>query len=268
MNNGTIANVYSLAKVTGNGVGSIAGENNGTVQNCYGSQPMTLIGKGNQAVDSYYPDGTNYTKDDFSNGSIAGLLNSKITSDHAQWYSWKVQNKVTILGASTTVRIELTGEVSIEEGAVHVYKKDGTEITETTSGMFKLEDGVYRLDGGIYTYEASAKGYAPKTGTFSVGKQDKTVAVELIAYRTITFDLTPADAQIKVYDIEGNGNCRQMKMEPTAWLTERTAMRWSGKDIGQRTELSQWIKLTKHSPLTWMRPTSLDLTQIFPLSKI
>lgn len=77
-------------------------------------------------------------------------------------------------------------------GAAVVLKDhSGTEITG--------KNGTYTVAAGTYTYTVSKFGYETKTGNITVSADvTETVTLSELATRTLTFDVTPADATVTV----------------------------------------------------------------------
>ena len=77
-------------------------------------------------------------------------------------------------------------------GAAVVLKdRSGTEITG--------KNGTYTVAAGTYTYTVSKFGYETKTGNITVSADvTETVTLSELATRTLTFDVTPADATVTV----------------------------------------------------------------------
>ena len=65
-------------------------------------------------------------------------------------------------------------------------------------------NGAYSLKMGTYFYNASAAGCMEENGSFSITFAGKTVAVTLLQYSTVSFRLTPANAEFVLSDNGGN----------------------------------------------------------------
>lgn len=78
------------------------------------------------------------------------------------------------------------------DGATVVLKdRSGAEITG--------KNGAYTVAAGTYTYTVSKFGYETKTGNITVSADvNETVTLSELATRTLTFDVTPADATVAV----------------------------------------------------------------------
>lgn len=78
------------------------------------------------------------------------------------------------------------------DGATVVLKdRSGAEITG--------KNGAYTVAAGTYTYTVSKFGYETKTGNITVSADvTETVTLSELATRTLTFDVTPADATVTV----------------------------------------------------------------------
>ncbi|MGM9530613.1 GLUG motif-containing protein, partial [Intestinibacter sp.] len=179
--------------------------NSNTVKNCYTKSNNPVVKEGTEAVDSYYADGTTYTKKDFSNGKIAGLLNKNVTQANKEYMDWAVVDKETVNQKSYIASFDLTSNSGkVTDAIITLYDSEGNEINATSSKNFMLEDGTFRLVNGQYKYKIAADRYEVKMGSLKVAGENVTVSEKLTDAYQVLFNITPDDATLTVKDSEGN----------------------------------------------------------------
>lgn len=198
-NAGTVANCYNISN------NSLVLNNAGRVTNCYTASSNAVVKDGTEATDSYYVDGTTYTKKDLSNGKIAGLLNKNVTQANKEYMAWAVVDKETVNQKSYIASFDLTSNSGkVTDANITLYDSEGNEINASSSKNFMLEDGTFRLVNGQYKYKIAADRYEVKMGLLKVAGQNVTVSEKLTDAYQVLFNIKPEDATLTVKDSEGN----------------------------------------------------------------
>ena len=132
-----------------------------------------------------------------SNGTAVSKLGNAYVADNngvnqgntplLSWESRDVDN------TKYTATFSITGPA--ESAATIKVFTDNTKQNTVTA-----IDGAYKLLRGSYPYEITAQGYATATGFISIVASDTTVSVSMIKTDRITFNVTPATANISVVD--------------------------------------------------------------------
>lgn len=177
----------------------------------YGTTSLTLtatesrlvsflyLAKGNKAEYSWDDDSaftvkkgtstllTAYEENDWKTFSTVLNKDEKLTLSFSEsGSSYYVRLKDFAAAAAHTLTLKTP------DGATVVLKDhSGTEITG--------KNGTYTVAAGTYTYTVSKFGYETKTGNITVSADvTETVTLSELATRTLTFDVTPADATVTV----------------------------------------------------------------------
>jgi len=130
---------------------------------------------------------TVYEEDDWKTFSTVLNKDEKLTLSFSESGSnYYVRLKDFAAAAAHTLTLNTPA------GAAVVLKdRSGTEITG--------KNGTYTVAAGTYTYTVSKFGYETKTGNITVSADvTETVTLSELATRTLTFDVTPADATVTV----------------------------------------------------------------------
>ena len=198
-NAGIVANCYNISN------SSLVLNNSNSVTNCYTSTNNAVVKAGKEAVDSYYVDGTTYTKKDLSNNKIANLLNKNVTLANKGYMNWNVVDKDTVHEKSYIAKFNVkSNSGEINNAKITLYDKEGNEINKESSKNFMLEDGTFRLINGQYKYKIAADRYAVKTGSLKVSNENVTIDETLVDAYQVLFNITPNDAELTVKDSKGN----------------------------------------------------------------
>lgn len=130
---------------------------------------------------------TVYEEDDWKTFSTVLNKDEKLTLSFSEsGSSYYVRLKNFAAAAAHTLTLKTP------DGATVVLKdRSGAEITG--------KNGAYTVAAGTYAYTVSKFGYETKTGNITVSADvTETVTLSELATRTLTFDVTPADATVTV----------------------------------------------------------------------
>lgn len=217
LENSTIENCSNIGEVIGKNVAGITYYASGsTIKNCSNSGKLNSTSGGNTVgivynysdnnpntyENNYYrsdysPSGIDNDKDDvagetdgktkeqYSNGEVATLLNSKVTKENGYKYWTTVGSNVILTDKQTNLVIT----TNIENAKVEL--KDFNGNTVKASSTFNKS---YIFDGltvsGVYKYTVSKDGFDTETGTVIIKENTTNINIELgvTVYVTISKD--------------------------------------------------------------------------------
>lgn len=177
----------------------------------YGTTSLTLTATESRLVSFQYlakGNKADYSWDDDSAFSVKKGTSTLLTAYEEN--GWKTFSTVLNTGEKLTLSFSESGSsyyvrlkdfaaaaahtltLKTPDGATVVLKdRSGAEITG--------KNGAYTVAAGTYTYTVSKFGYETKTGNITVSADvNETVTLSELATRTLTFDVTPADATVAV----------------------------------------------------------------------
>lgn len=206
-------------------VGGIVGKANGKITNCYNtgsipSKKSAIVGYNASAkiTNCYFLDtcgakdnkGTSKTAEEFKTlaASLGGAYENTDAYPILKWQNPNATYTITLTVKPARANVTLSNG----GGALHSEKTEDTEKDEATYTYTSLNKGNYTWSVSCGDGEDD---YQAQSSTISLGVADETRRVELAAKEyTVTFQLTPAEAELTLTQGEGESAVTVMPKTP------------------------------------------------------
>ena len=202
--NKSVTNCYNTGNVTQTGGGDksvtveISGIRSGDVmQNCYNKGTVSATISWDYDIyelNSDVPENC-YEKADTVTASLLSTVKFKKDENNINggnpllwWQEDSASDEAHTLTISATPA----------DATISLYSDEAHTRSITVSS-----EGKYSLKPGTYYYSVAKDGYFTVNGSANMMKKDKTVTVSLVSARTVTFSVTPAEAEFTVEDASG-----------------------------------------------------------------